>query len=318
VVTPNAAVAPDGTLTADRVQFDLNGGTTTSDIANLQQNFTYVANIPYTFAVWLKSNTGVNQTLALFAFNSQGANIIVTPQWQRFTRVVTPNVSTGSSFGLRARGGQGMTTPADVLIWGGYHEQSALPPTSDIATTAAAVIRPEDKIVWPLAVFSDAQGTAYAAYQADNWATADPTRVIGNSSGGAGAPIQVRNARGGVGLYDGTNVVDGPAGVPVGIIHGASVWNAATAKARAFSNGAGGAQGGYVGTFAFAGVAIGFGGGQSFQGYIGDVVILDTALSEFDVPSLPDYEYPEIAPPIAGALTAPTALRLSPAPWWAH
>jgi hypothetical protein len=52
VVTPNDAIAPDGTLTADRVDFALNGGTTLSDDSKLSQSQTIAS--PNTTSVWLK------------------------------------------------------------------------------------------------------------------------------------------------------------------------------------------------------------------------------------------------------------------------
>jgi hypothetical protein len=316
VVTPDFAIAPDGTLTADRVQFDLNGGTTTGDIANLQQAFTYTTGLPYTFAVWLKSNTGVNQTLALFVFNSQGANITVTPQWQRFVLIQTPGATAASSFGLRCRGAQSMTTPADISIWGGYHEQTNLVPTSDIPTTTAAVNRPEDLLIW-LGVLNDAAGTCSALAEPDAWTANDVNnrRVLGGGTvSESGAPLFASLS--GFGTYDNTAAASTSVATPTGAVRGAAVWSAATSTKKAFINGVASNGGNaYDGSFNNTGVGIGVGGGLPWQGYISEVVVLDNVLSDFDIPSLPDYKYPRlIANAITGALTKPAIVGSLSAP----
>jgi hypothetical protein len=294
VVTANFAVAPDGTTTADRIQFDLNGGTTTGDISNLTQSFIYTNGLPFTFAVWLKSNTGGNQTMALVVFNSQSGNITVTPQWQRFVHVVTPNASVGSTFGLRVRGGQGMTTPADISAWGGYHEQMTGVPTSDIPTTTVPVTRPEDLLFFPISVYSDAAGTASALAEPDEWTGVgvNNRRVIGGGAQGeAGTPL-FGSVAGGFGSYDVTIATPTTGGTPTGAARGAATWIAGGNK-KAYLNGvpvnAGNA---YDGSYNITAIGIGVGGSLPWQGNIGEVEMFDEALSDTDVARLPEYFLP--------------------------
>jgi hypothetical protein len=64
VVTPNDAIAPDGTLTADRVDFALNGGTSADRTkAKLSQTQTIAS--PNTSSVWLKTVDGSTKILRL-------------------------------------------------------------------------------------------------------------------------------------------------------------------------------------------------------------------------------------------------------------
>ena len=140
VVTANAGTAPDGTETADRVQMTLNGGTTVSDAANVSQAAAYPAG-SILQSIWLRSNTGLNQTVYLVIGNTQpaGGLVTVTPTWQRFA--VTQSVATAgsSNSGIRLRGTFTGDT-ADILVWGAQLEPvtyQTTPSTYNPTTTAA-------------------------------------------------------------------------------------------------------------------------------------------------------------------------------------
>jgi hypothetical protein len=141
VVTANAGTAPDGTTTADRVQFDI----VADDTANrsiIRQNITTSG--LNTNSYYVKSNTGANQNIQLHSAGGTSSNFVVTTSWQRIDANAT---FTGAGFwGLELRGATGSgDTTADILVWGGQVE--ALPfASSYIPTTTATVTRDADNL----------------------------------------------------------------------------------------------------------------------------------------------------------------------------
>ena len=93
VVTANAALAPDGTMTADRVQLDRGSSADYGNTSTIGQPFAGgpVAGT-HTLSYWLKSATGATQQTYVNAYHpSIGAVmsqlVTITPDWQRFTFV---------------------------------------------------------------------------------------------------------------------------------------------------------------------------------------------------------------------------------------
>lgn len=121
VVTANAGTAPDGTATADRVVFSLNGGVSSGDISQLVQ--TLPLSGQYVFSVWLKSTDGSSTYNMQLAGAGAVADVTVTGTWQRF--MVTGTYAAAYSNQLRLRGAQGVvnSNTADVLLWGAQLEQ---------------------------------------------------------------------------------------------------------------------------------------------------------------------------------------------------
>jgi hypothetical protein len=306
VVTPDATIAPDGTLTADLVTVTAvtitNQGVFTENVA--------AGNTQYAGSLWLKAGAGVTSVRLILKDRAsdtvRGARSVpMTAGWAQCPAVngVTAGATAGYRFEFQAE------QNGTFFVWQGQVEPGFVG-TSPIPTAGAAVTRPEDLLIWPLSVFSNAEGTCYATAEPDDWTQTNNARVIGGGTAGeSGTALFTSNGR--FGSYDNLSatqsvLVAGAAGK----LPGAATWNAAASLKHAYINGLGG--GGppftYDGSYNNSAIGIGMGGNIPFQGYIGDVVILDTALSEFDVPSLPDYKYPEIAPAIAGALSSPAVL----------
>lgn len=120
-VTPNNAVAPNGTMTADTIEFNLNGNTDLSARSFLRQ-LTLEQVTSKTFSIWLKSSSNNNQKLLLH----NGVDIDefeVTPEWVRYEFPIV----TGRFFaGLSLRGSVSTVDSASVEVWGGQLEVGEL------------------------------------------------------------------------------------------------------------------------------------------------------------------------------------------------
>jgi len=148
-ITENYATAPDGTTTATRWQWDI--GSTSSDRAILRQGTGSLGSSTLvTLSIYLKSNTGSNQLIALHADGGiySASVVTVTPEWQRFRYTYTSAI--GINNGVEAKGGDGsglhgtqLTEQGDVLVWGAQMEIGGFP-TSYIPTSGSTVTRAQD------------------------------------------------------------------------------------------------------------------------------------------------------------------------------
>ena len=111
VVTSNAATAPDGTLTADRVVFNIAAGTTTADLSIIQQSITAINGVG-TF--WIKADAPVR---VMSRMNANWTTVDATTAWQKVTMT---DASAGSvQIGLRAGYGiASLPANATVYLWG--------------------------------------------------------------------------------------------------------------------------------------------------------------------------------------------------------
>ena len=127
VITNNAGTDPNGTTTADRVQFALNGGTTTTDRSDIRQTATTTAGT-YTLSFFVKSFDG-SSTYNMFIRDANGTvnPIQVTPNWTRISITASTYPSGNVSLGIGIRGGQTPTNSntADILVWGAQLERGS-------------------------------------------------------------------------------------------------------------------------------------------------------------------------------------------------
>jgi hypothetical protein len=127
-VTANYTAAPDGTLTADRIQFSKGSGTTSSDFALVIQGDVNLTSNG-TLSIYLKSNTGSTQNVLAYWSNGQGAVFQVTSQWQRFTINNITAAFAGIHFGTRGGTGNffnGGDNTLDISLWGGQVNEGTL------------------------------------------------------------------------------------------------------------------------------------------------------------------------------------------------
>jgi hypothetical protein len=122
VVTANAAVAPDGTMTADRIDFNRGAGNLTSDQSSIAQNQAVVmtAGIQYTARFYVKAATGGDigkimsyRTVAGAAYS----NVTLTDAWRLVTLTAT-SAAVQLLLELISRGTAGSDNSFSALVWG--------------------------------------------------------------------------------------------------------------------------------------------------------------------------------------------------------
>lgn len=117
VITPNFAAAPDGTITAARLQLNRGAGTTVNDRSRwLNGSVTASTTLPSCFAVWLKSNTGSSQLVAIEVGSALRQLVTVTSSWQQFFVVGQLTVSPGQAALISTRGTYGTDQVIDILV----------------------------------------------------------------------------------------------------------------------------------------------------------------------------------------------------------
>jgi hypothetical protein len=123
-VTANAVTAPNGTLTADRIDG------TSAAFRGIYQTITSSA-IPHTFSVYLKSATGSSTTCRIWV-DSVAFLVTATNDWQRFSVTAT----TAASFDIQITAA--VASAIDIYAWGAQLETGDIA-TPYIPTTTAAV-----------------------------------------------------------------------------------------------------------------------------------------------------------------------------------
>lgn len=130
-IVPNNALAPNGTMTADTITFNLNGGTTLSDRSILRQaGINQVQS--KTFSIYLRSPSGTARVLRHDGGDS--SEFEVTETWTRYDFPIgVANVFAGISM----RGTQSSVDTSVLEVWGSQFETGELSdyiPTTDERT----------------------------------------------------------------------------------------------------------------------------------------------------------------------------------------
>jgi len=140
----NQAIAPDGKQTADKVVFDLNGGTASYDFSFINGSYSGVAGKSYTTSVWIRTETG---TADIFVdSDSQNSKYATaTTQWTRVTTTRTTTITGTRTIRIGLRGNVPTSDSATIYIWGLQVEETdpaTMAPTAYIKTTSQALAAP--------------------------------------------------------------------------------------------------------------------------------------------------------------------------------
>lgn len=305
--TINAAVAPDGNTTADKIVED---GTNAEH--GMLQSIVVVSATVYSFSIFAKagerprialyeaSTTGAQATFDLSAGTvvgtagggSPSATIKAYPNgWYRCTLIMTAGASAGQSFttrvlravdaGVTAYLGDGVS---GLFQWGAQLEAGSFP-SSYIPTTTVSVTRNADVLTYPSAgnVLGTA-GTAYAEISLEGEAGALQSAIGGTT------PIYLYNNGAtptNIQIFDGTATTAKSAGnLITSVQKAASSWGTGKSVTSA---------GAVPGTGAFDGdmnigaaIEIGSSGGGSFQlfGTIKNIMISQSQLTDAQLQAL--------------------------------
>jgi hypothetical protein len=143
-VTTDTAIAPDGTTTADTLDFGAN--TSRRQFSTISGS---TAGLEFTFSVYLKKDVGTDLRLQLVenggasgAASFQDADIVVTDDWVRYDVSGSVIQDDRTSVEVRVRD---LTGGVDVFIWGAQLEELPFA-SSYIPTTSATVTRTADNL----------------------------------------------------------------------------------------------------------------------------------------------------------------------------
>jgi len=169
-VTADQGTAPDGNLTADRVQIQASSGNA-SHYSFVEQSFTVGSTGRYSLSFWAKSFDGSSSYTTYMSFYTGttwvNQQITITGTWQRFVfedqnlTAATWLVAIGNARGMSGSGQNGQSA-ADILLWGVQAERQRAA-TSYIPTASGAAARGQDICSFPHGLTAADSNWSFAA-----------------------------------------------------------------------------------------------------------------------------------------------------------
>ena len=172
-VVTSGEIAPDGTNTAFRLQADRGGSSTSGDFSLLQQTVAATNGDFKTLSLWMKSNTGANQTV--YFRSAQDDSVTVTNEWKRLD-VNSEVVSAQSYLSVGARGATSQQA-IDVLIWQGQLEDGTQPTAYINTEDSAATVTDDTGLFIPDWAVATDGGVSAGRDNGDVWDITGQTSV---------------------------------------------------------------------------------------------------------------------------------------------
>jgi hypothetical protein len=131
IVTPNAGIAPDGTMTADQIVFNAGSGTSLANFS-LRAQTVQGPGGQYRPSIWLRTVSGTAEIVVYMSAVSTFRKLTVTSEWQQFSPPTPNAVPAGNVtfvFGVRPglSGSGAMNPSATVLAWGAQLDSGTEP-----------------------------------------------------------------------------------------------------------------------------------------------------------------------------------------------
>ncbi|WP_017879734.1 LamG domain-containing protein [Janthinobacterium sp. CG3] len=127
VITPNAALDPDGFMTADQAVFNIGAGTTSADLCQLQSpGITYPSGMN-SGSFYIRTLDGGTSVFSMTLPNGAFSSFTATPEWQRVSLSSVAAVAGANYVRIRLRGNEGTAKVATVAIWGVKFNAGAAP-----------------------------------------------------------------------------------------------------------------------------------------------------------------------------------------------
>ena len=160
--TANYATAPDGSLTATRLQATATGSNY-SLISISTTSFTG----DYSGSVYLKSNTGNTENVIVYGRNTSVTSYPIGNEWQRIEIQGSGTSGQNLYLYLGSFPNNGSDESIDILVWGGQIEQGSYP-TSYTQTGASTVTRLKDECTngGNADLFNVTEGTLFLDFEA--------------------------------------------------------------------------------------------------------------------------------------------------------
>jgi hypothetical protein len=178
VATANDATAPDGTMTATRLDFDTGAGTSTSDFSIVTTSWfsTFVFRCGYYFEFWYKGDPGTQFCYAFDDPSVPGNYTLLTCNgtWQYYAgtnNAYFGSASLGLGFGLMQAAVGSINSTASVWIWGVQLDRHPAQTRPYLPTTGAASYGPrfahDPSTAALLGIMQEPASTNYVASSTD-------------------------------------------------------------------------------------------------------------------------------------------------------